>query len=103
MGTPARAKLNLSDDPRLQRRTQGQQASHDISVQVYLPVELPAPGITPDDVRNVVLAVLGALLLAALAYLSFPFGRKAYARWRRRRVALASGARASVVQAYAEW
>jgi hypothetical protein len=102
IGTPSKAKVNLGDNPKLQQQVTGQ-ASEDIAVQVFLPVELPAPGITYEDVRNVVLVAVGLLLLAAIAYFSYPLGRKAYVRWRRRTAALAAGPRARVIEAYAQW
>jgi hypothetical protein len=103
IGTPQHAKVNENNDPHQQQRGIGIAPSRDITVPLFVPMVTPPPGITYEDIRNVVLIVVGALVLLGLLYLCFPLVHKAYVRSRRRRAAVTAGPRARVVEAYAEW
>ena len=103
LGDPEHAKASVTSNPQLQQYRAGVQPSQNVSVLVYLPTILPHVPDTLGEVRRVVLLILLALGAAGLLYLLYPVAAKALAKSRARSRARASGARARVVQAYAEW
>jgi hypothetical protein len=102
IGTPKNAKASVGSDEE-QQFDPTILPSNDISVQLFLPVPTPPPSILIEQIRNIVLVVVPSVLLLLLSYFTWPAARKMYIRRRRRRAAIASGPRARVALAYAEW
>jgi transglutaminase superfamily protein len=102
IGTPRQAKPTVSSS-NLQQVNNQIQPSNDIAVQVFLPVLVPPGSVFVDQLRRALLIALPLLGLLGLLYVLYPAVRKALLRSRRRRAALASGPRARIALAYAEW
>jgi hypothetical protein len=77
--------------------------SEDVSIQLFLPVIIPPESVFYEQLRRGVLLGIPILALLALAWVTFPGLRKAWARSRRRTAARAAGPRGRIALAYAEW
>ena len=101
IGTPAHAKATASKSSLQQPSTA--QAANVFGANFYLPFAVPPPSRLPQDIAAIAGLVLAAGALAALIWFFWPALRKARARGRRRRAAVASGPTARVALAYGEW
>ncbi|HEX9766248.1 MAG TPA: DUF3488 and transglutaminase-like domain-containing protein [Nitriliruptorales bacterium] len=102
IGTPKNAEPSLGNegdlnyDPTIL-------PSDDISVQLFLPLAVPPGGTLVKQLRLILLYGVPLISLIALIYFTYPALRKARMRGKRRRAAVAAGARARIALAYAEW
>ena len=103
IGTPKTAKPTVGSDASQQQFNPAVLPSNDIGVKLYLPVITPARSTVLENVRRALLVIVPLLLLLLLAYVTFPILRKARYRSRLRAAAMASGPRARIALAYAEW
>ncbi|MGH8993421.1 MAG: transglutaminase domain-containing protein, partial [Acidimicrobiia bacterium] len=103
IGTPTKAKPTVGGDASTQQQDPSVLPSDEIQVGLFVPVLVPPDSVLFEQVRQVVLIAIPALLLLFAAYVCFPALRKALARGRRRKSARAAGPRARVALAYAEW
>ena len=99
--TPEQAKASLDSDPNA-KFDPLIEASDDVAVEVYVPVEVRDVRQLFEKVRAYVLQVLPWLVAALLAWMLYPVAAKALRRHRRRRWAAGLGPRAQIVVEYAE-
>jgi transglutaminase-like putative cysteine protease len=100
--TPDKAKATLDSDPNARFNPQIE-ASSDIAVEVYMPVEVRDARELFQLVRARLLQALPWLLALVAMWLAFPAAAKALRRRRRRQWAATRGPRARVVVEYAEF
>lgn len=103
IGTPRQAEPSVGSDSGEQQTDPNIVPSDDIAVQILLPVLVPPDSILGEQILRVVLVIMPLALLALLTYTVWPAIRKALVRSRRRTAAQASGPRARIALAYAEW
>ena len=103
IGTPKQAEPTSGADASQQRTDPNVLPSEDIAVQLTLPVVGEPPSKFGEQVRNIIFVVLPMLFTIFLIWVLSPAVIKGYRRSRRRSDARASGARARVALAYAEW
>jgi hypothetical protein len=103
IGTPVKAKATVGADATNQRQDPNVLPSEDVSIQLFLPVIIPPESVFYEQLRRGVLLGIPVLALLALAWVTFPGLRKAWARSRRRTAARAAGPRGRIALAYAEW
>lgn len=103
IGLPKKAKPTVGTDPSLQNVDPNILPSDDIAVKIMLPTLVPPPSTLAKQLQVDLLIALVLALLAGAAYVATPAVRKALLRSRRRTAARASGPRARVALAYAEW
>ena len=102
VGSPEKAEASLDTDPNA-RFDPGIEPSDDVAVEVYLPFELEDLTQLYQRIRDQVLRVLPAVVLAAAAWIGWPYFAKLVRRARRRRWAAALDARTQVAVEYAEF
>jgi hypothetical protein len=102
IGTPKLAKPTVGDTS-LQQTDPNVQASNDISVSIFVPTDLVPRGVLAENLRTAFLVLVLLIVLAFVTYLLLPLYSKAATRSRRRAAARASGPRARIALAYAEW
>jgi hypothetical protein len=103
IGTPTKAKPTVGSDPATQRQDPNVLPSDDIQIGLFVPVLVPPKSPLPEQIRRVVLVALPLALLLFLLYVAWPGVRKLWVRGRRRTAARATGPRARIALAYAEW
>ena len=103
IGQPRKAKPTVGTDPSLQQIDPSILPSNDIAVKIVLPTLVPPPSTLADQIRVDLLIGLVVGLLVGAGYLLTPVVKKSLGRSRRRAAARASGPRARVALAYAEW
>lgn len=103
VGEPKKAKPTVNTNPGEQQFNPGTLPSNDIAVQVFVPTLIPPKSIFYKQLRQIILIAIPVVLLALLAYTTYPALKKSLVRGRRRAAAEAAGPRARIALAYAEW
>ncbi|HZU74154.1 MAG TPA: transglutaminase domain-containing protein [Acidimicrobiales bacterium] len=101
VGTPPRAQANLNNKNTQVNPTV--QASNDIAVELYIPVNLPSLKQLYQEVRDVILTLLPFAALILLLYMALPVAKKWWRSAKRRKWAAALGPRAQISVEYAEF
>lgn len=101
VGTPPHAQANLNNNKNTQINPTVQ-ASNNIAVELYIPVQLPNLEQLYQEIRGILLTVLPWIALALLVYLLLPWARKWRRSAKRRRWAAQLGPRAQIAVEYAE-
>lgn len=100
---PKKSQPSLGSNPANQKVDPTIVPSDDIGVQVFLPTLVKAPSVLGRQIIAAFGIALPFALLGLLGYTLFPALRKSVVRSRRRADARASGPRARIALAYAEW
>ena len=103
IGVPKKAKPTVNDDPSQQQFNPSVLPSNDISVQLYLPVVVPAGSLFYRQLQRDIAVAVPILLLLLLGYVMYPAFRKAQQRSARRSAARELGPRSQIALAYTEW
>lgn len=101
IGTPLQAKSSLGNEP--QQFNEDVAASADIAVKVFVPIALDAKSYLYAQIRHVLFIILPIALGFLLLFYSYPAGRKAWIRSRRRAWASGQGPETRIALSYADW